>query len=312
MDVAIGLLGLLTVLLEGSSGQGVYAPPTVRIVHSGLACNIEEERYSERVYTIREGETLELTCLVTGHPRPQIRWTKTAGSASDRFQDSSVFNETLRISNIQRHQGGRYYCKAENGLGSPAIKSIRVDVYYLDDPIVTVHQSIGEAKEQFYYEKTVFLRCVANSNPPVRYSWRRGQEVLLQGSDKEWRSTSPSLPRFGRNKILKLKNLRPQDYANYSCIASVRNVCSIPDKMVSFRLSNKTGGGPGVVPGLLRSVADVASPCVCVPSPPTVRIVHSGLACNIEEERYSERVYTIREGETLELTCLVTGHPGHR
>ncbi|GAB0191210.1 MAM domain-containing glycosylphosphatidylinositol anchor protein 2 [Grus japonensis] len=107
------------------------APPTVRIVHSGLACNIEEERYSERVYTIREGETLELTCLVTGHPRPQIRWTKTAGSASDRFQDSSVFNETLRISNIQRHQGGRYYCKAENGLGSPAIKSIRVDVYFV-------------------------------------------------------------------------------------------------------------------------------------------------------------------------------------
>ncbi|XP_059135866.1 MAM domain-containing glycosylphosphatidylinositol anchor protein 2 [Peromyscus eremicus] len=184
MDLVYGLVWLLTVLLEGISGQGVYAPPTVRIVHSGLACNIEEERYSERVYTIREGETLELTCLVTGHPRPQIRWTKTAGSASDRFQDSSVFNETLRITNIQRHQGGRYYCKAENGLGSPAIKSIRVDVYYLDDPVVTVHQSIGEAKEQFYYERTVFLRCVANSNPPVRYSWRRGQEVLLQGSDK--------------------------------------------------------------------------------------------------------------------------------
>ncbi|KFV73327.1 MAM domain-containing glycosylphosphatidylinositol anchor protein 2, partial [Struthio camelus australis] len=168
-----------------------------------------------------------------------IRWTKTAGSASDRFQDSSVFNETLRITNIQRHQGGRYYCKAENGLGSPAIKSIRVDVYYLDDPIVTVHQSIGEAKEQFYYERTVFLRCVANSNPPVRYSWRRGQEVLLQGSDKGVEIYEPFFTQ-GETKILKLKNLRPQDYANYSCIASVRNVCSIPDKMVSFRLSNKT------------------------------------------------------------------------
>nr|XP_028707366.1 MAM domain-containing glycosylphosphatidylinositol anchor protein 2 isoform X2 [Macaca mulatta] len=239
MDLLYGLVWLLTVLLEGISGQGVYAPPTVRIVHSGLACNIEEERYSERVYTIREGETLELTCLVTGHPRPQIRWTKTAGSASDRFQDSSVFNETLRITNIQRHQGGRYYCKAENGLGSPAIKSIRVDVYYLDDPVVTVHQSIGEAKEQFYYERTVFLRCVANSNPPVRYSWRRGQEVLLQGSDKGVEIYEPFFTQ-GETKILKLKNLRPQDYANYSCIASVRNVCNIPDKMVSFRLSNKT------------------------------------------------------------------------
>lgn len=61
--------------------------------------------------------------------RMQIRWTKTAGSVSDRFQDSSVFNETLHIAKIQRTQGGRYYCKAENGLGSPAIKSIRVDVY---------------------------------------------------------------------------------------------------------------------------------------------------------------------------------------
>uniref|UniRef100_A0A6Q2XM62 MAM domain containing glycosylphosphatidylinositol anchor 2a n=1 Tax=Esox lucius TaxID=8010 RepID=A0A6Q2XM62_ESOLU len=219
----------------------VVTPPTVRIVHSGHACNIEEEHYTERVYTIREGETLELACLVSGHPRPQIRWTKTAGSASDRFQDSSVFNETLRITRIQRHQGGRYYCKAENGLGSPAIKSIRVDVYYLDDPIVTVHQSIGEAKEQFYYERTVFLRCMANSNPPVRYSWRRGREFLSQGSDKGVEIYEPFFTQLqGETKILKLKNLRPQDYANYSCIASVRNVCGIPDKNVLFRLSNRT------------------------------------------------------------------------
>uniref|UniRef100_A0A8C7HAU9 MAM domain containing glycosylphosphatidylinositol anchor 2 n=1 Tax=Oncorhynchus kisutch TaxID=8019 RepID=A0A8C7HAU9_ONCKI len=239
MGLVFGLLWLFNIFLEGIHCQGVYAPPTVRIIHSGHACNIEEERYTERVYTIREGETLELACLVSGHPRPQIRWTKTAGSASDRFQDSSVFNETLRIIRIQRHQGGRYYCKAENGLGSPAIKSIRVDVYYLDDPIVTVHQSIGEAKEQFYYERTVFLRCMANSNPPVRYSWRRGKEFLSQGSDKGVEIYEPFFTQ-GETKILKLKNLRPQDYANYSCIASVRNVCGIPEKNVLFKLSNKT------------------------------------------------------------------------
>lgn len=58
----------------------------------------------------------------------QVRWTKTAGGASERQGDSSL-HETLKIENISRHQGGRYYCKAENGLGSPAIHSIRVDVY---------------------------------------------------------------------------------------------------------------------------------------------------------------------------------------
>ncbi|XP_038632257.1 MAM domain-containing glycosylphosphatidylinositol anchor protein 2 isoform X2 [Scyliorhinus canicula] len=239
MDFAYLLLWLLTVLLEGIAAQGVYAPPTVSIMHSGQACNIEEERYTERVYTIREGETLELACLVRGHPRPQIRWTKTAGSASDRFHDNSVFNETLRITRIQRHQGGRYYCKADNGLSTPAIKSIRVDVYYLDDPVLTVHHSVGEAKEQFYFERTVFLRCSVNSNPPVRYSWRRGREILSQGSDKGVEIYEPFFTQ-GEIKILKLKNLRPKDYANYSCIASVRNVCNIPDKMVSFKLSNAT------------------------------------------------------------------------
>lgn len=45
----------------------------------------------------------------------------------------------------------------------------------------------------------------------------------------------------GETKILKLKNLRPKDYANYSCIASVRNVCGIADRRVVFKLTNKTG-----------------------------------------------------------------------
>ncbi|XP_076022110.1 MAM domain-containing glycosylphosphatidylinositol anchor protein 2 [Genypterus blacodes] len=215
------------------------ATPSVRIVHSGQACNVEEEHYSERVYTIKEGERLELQCLVTGHPRPQIRWTKTAGGVSDRPGDSSLLNETLRITSITRHQGGRYYCKADNGLGSPAIRSIRVDVYYLDDPVITVHQSVGEAKEQFYFERTVFLRCVATSNPPVRYFWRRGKEMLTQGSDSGVEIYEPFFTQ-GETKILKLKNLRPQDYAVYTCVASVRNVCDITDKSAHFSLSNNT------------------------------------------------------------------------
>lgn len=62
----------------------------------------------------------------------QVRWTKTVGGASDRQGGEAPptqHNETLRIEKITRNQGGRYYCKAENGLGSPAIHSIRVDVY---------------------------------------------------------------------------------------------------------------------------------------------------------------------------------------
>lgn len=53
-----------------------------------------------------------------------------------------MFNETLHIAKILRTQGGRYYCKAENGLGSPAIKSIRVDVYCKCADFFLVHEGL--------------------------------------------------------------------------------------------------------------------------------------------------------------------------
>lgn len=60
-----------------------------------------------------------------------------------------MFNETLRIERIARTQGGRYYCKAENGVGVPAIKSIRVDVQCESRPYetldLTVHAPTGDS-----------------------------------------------------------------------------------------------------------------------------------------------------------------------
>ena len=48
-------------------------------------------------------------------------------------------------------------------------------------------------------------------------------------------------PIQGETKVLKLKNLRPKDFADYTCQVSVRNVCNIGDKSVTFRLTNGTG-----------------------------------------------------------------------
>ncbi|XP_058470669.1 MAM domain-containing glycosylphosphatidylinositol anchor protein 2 [Solea solea] len=307
MGSVFGFLWLLAGFLRGVSGQGVYAPPTVRIVHSAQACHVEEERYSERVYTIREGGTLELQCLITGHPRPQIGWTKTAGGASERQGDSSLFNDTLRIENINRHQGGRYYCKAENGLGSPAIRSIRVDVYYLDEPQISVHHSVGETKEHFYFERTVFLRCVANSNPPVHYSWRRGRDLLTQSSDTGVEIYEPLFTQ-GETKILKLKNLRPQDYADYTCIASIRSVCGIRDKSAHFRLDNRTAP-PSIK--LLMDDPLVVNPgetltLVCVASagdpPPTLSWMKHG------EEELPQR--GVSSGGTLTVPAVTTDDGG--
>lgn len=77
----------------------------------------------------------------------------------------------------------------------------------LDDPVITVHQSVGESKEQFYFERTVFLRCVANSNPPVHYTWRRGREVLSQGTDSGVEIYEPFFTQVNKHTPLFCLNL---------------------------------------------------------------------------------------------------------
>ncbi|KAK5624217.1 MAM domain-containing glycosylphosphatidylinositol anchor protein 1 [Crenichthys baileyi] len=54
------------------------APANAQIVHSGAACNVKDDNISERIYTIKEGDTLVLQCIVKGHPRPQT-WIECAG-----------------------------------------------------------------------------------------------------------------------------------------------------------------------------------------------------------------------------------------
>ncbi|KAK5915093.1 hypothetical protein CesoFtcFv8_000721 [Champsocephalus esox] len=109
----------------------------------------------------------------------------------------------------------------------------------LDIPVLTVHQTISDVRGSYYQEKTVFLRCTVNSNPPARFIWKRGNMLIEQSKDNGVDIYEP-LYTQGETKVLKLKNLRPKDFADYACQVSVRNVCSIEDKSVTFRLTNAT------------------------------------------------------------------------
>lgn len=64
----------------------------------------------------------------------------------------------------------------------------------------------------------------------------------------------------GETKVLKIKNLRPKDFSDYTCQVSVRNVCNIEDKSVTFRLTNATCMSP-LLTQRERMTAWNASPC---------------------------------------------------
>ncbi|XP_068413307.1 MAM domain-containing glycosylphosphatidylinositol anchor protein 1 isoform X4 [Eschrichtius robustus] len=262
---------LLALIPFHCQGQGVYAPAQAQIVHAGQACVVKEDNISERVYTIREGDTLVLQCLVTGHPRPQVRWTKTAGSASDKFQETSVFNETLRIERIARTQGGRYYCKAENGVGVPAIKSIRVDVQSMKNATFQITPDVIKESENIQLGQDLKLSCHVDAVPQekVTYQWfkngkpaRMSKRLLLTRNDPELPAVTSSL---------ELIDLHFSDYGTYLCVASFPGA-PVPDLSVEVNISSET-------------------------VPPTIS-VPKGRA-----------VVTVREGSPAELQCEVRGKP---
>ncbi|XP_061573220.1 cell adhesion molecule 4 isoform X2 [Cololabis saira] len=82
----------------------VYFAPTVRIVSpSGI---------------LREGDSLSLTCSVTGNPLPRdILWSKINDTLPERAE---ISGSTLQISRLSQSHNGTYLCQAQNNYGRAA------------------------------------------------------------------------------------------------------------------------------------------------------------------------------------------------
>ncbi|XP_014830607.1 PREDICTED: cell adhesion molecule 4 isoform X3 [Poecilia mexicana] len=82
----------------------VYFAPTVRIVSpTGI---------------LREGDSLSLTCSITGNPLPRdILWSKINDTLPERAE---ISGPTLQISRLSQSHNGTYLCQAQNNFGRAA------------------------------------------------------------------------------------------------------------------------------------------------------------------------------------------------
>uniref|UniRef100_A0A3B4U4B8 Cell adhesion molecule 4 n=1 Tax=Seriola dumerili TaxID=41447 RepID=A0A3B4U4B8_SERDU len=82
----------------------VYFAPTVRIVPpSGI---------------LREGDSLSLTCSVSGNPLPRnIQWSKINDTLPERAE---ISGPTFQISRLSQSHNGTYLCQAQNNFGRAA------------------------------------------------------------------------------------------------------------------------------------------------------------------------------------------------
>lgn len=75
-----------------------------------------------------EGSLVTLSCNATGKPTPNISWTKVEDNGTDSAPLLPAMDGKYVMSNIQRSVNGTYRCTADNGVGAPVNRTVRVKV----------------------------------------------------------------------------------------------------------------------------------------------------------------------------------------
>ncbi|KAM8869106.1 sialic acid-binding Ig-like lectin 5 isoform 2-T3 [Spinachia spinachia] len=120
--------------------------------------------------SVKEGDTLSLTCGVESFPPSLTTWTNTHNETdTNRQNDAETFMQrasgtsTFYIFNVTSEYSGRYSCTAKY-LNQTLVEYVDVNVIYTRSPVITGSTTVlkGEALN---------LTCGAESFPPSRITW---------------------------------------------------------------------------------------------------------------------------------------------
>ncbi|XP_017771759.1 PREDICTED: neurotrimin-like [Nicrophorus vespilloides] len=150
----------------------------------------------KNVQEYKSGDTLNLTCIASGLPKPKIIWSLKGKTFSSQ-------DKTLIIENIKHADSGSYQCLADNSIGQPAHQSLTIQVMH--KPIVSIQKLPSNIGEDSY---DIDLKCVVHSTP---------------GAIVEWRKNGVKLDNKIRIKnnfhILTLAQVKESDFGTYTCHA---------------------------------------------------------------------------------------------
>ncbi|NXM44738.1 VCAM1 protein, partial [Gymnorhina tibicen] len=149
--------------------------------------------------SLREGETLNLTCVTQSNPPAQIVWSKY--SAKESIQHL-IKNNVLSIPHVHFNDSGRYICEVINLVTNKTEKST-VDIIIQGAPVIT-KLSI-EPSTTVQEGENVSIQCSAESNPPPKIILRRKSDNAHMGP-------------YSARSIL-LPSVTFQNGGDYECVA---------------------------------------------------------------------------------------------
>lgn len=190
--------------------------------------------------TAKEGDTVTLTCNVTGIPRPTVQWfrkphadsrdqhkervkTTTHGHYGNQQSDDhclytvshrgvGINGEILIIHNVSRYCDGIYECVAFNDV-PPAVNRVMSVMVEFPPEVWLDNRRLGQS-----VGKETILECKVTAFPQAVSAWRF-QSNFLSNSHKHRIDIYQDK---GHTIILSLRimNITKEDFGQYSCYAS--------------------------------------------------------------------------------------------
>lgn len=164
---------------------------------------------------VREGDTVQLVCNVTGVPTPTVRWyKKLSNRGQNTYNNKEMIGHdgmVLRIRNISRYCDDVYQCVADNGVNPPESREITVTVQFPPEihlPTKKLSQQVG---------KETILNCEVTSNPSMYSAWTK-DGIPIQNDDK----FKIDLYEDYKNTVtlsMKISDIQEPDFGVYRCEA---------------------------------------------------------------------------------------------
>ncbi|TMW46375.1 hypothetical protein DOY81_008544 [Sarcophaga bullata] len=172
---------------------------------------IISEEHTPKSMTVTEGQNLEITCRADGFPAPTFSWER-EDKAIMPAGGSILVGPTLRIKQAHRLDRGGYYCIANNGVGQPDRRLIRVEVEFR--PQIAVQRP----KIAQMLSHSAQLECIVQAYPAPAVFWYRNGSKLQSDSRYEISNTASS--HETTTSVLKVESINEMDFGDYYCNAT--------------------------------------------------------------------------------------------
>lgn len=186
---------------------------------------------------VTAGESVTLGCETRIEPTPVIKWYHETMRVGN---DVIVSGNQITITDVNRHDGGRYRCLVENDSNNPPVESINLIVHHAPE-IETkgkwVHTGLGVESR---------LTCIVHAHPHGKVTWFKDQEKVVP------KKGTIEIHGNKTRHILEIMHTTKEDLGEYTCVAENKlgraeetiSLTGLPSQpMISGGEMTKTGSG---------------------------------------------------------------------